>query len=72
MSFLTIGALFLAIAYAAWRNGSHFAYMMAAFIGAGNLFYMIGNGLAQEVWYVWAMTAGLLLVGYLRDPKKQK
>jgi hypothetical protein len=59
--------LFIAIAYASWQAGSHLAYMMAAFIGVGNLAYMIGNGLEKEVWYVWVLIAGLLLVGYLRE-----
>jgi hypothetical protein len=64
--------LFIAIAYASWHGNFYLAYMMAAFIGSGNLLYMIGNGLEKEVWYVWALTAGLLLVGFLREPKKQK
>ena len=67
---LFIVFLFIAIAYASWRGGSHLAYMMAWFIGAGNLAYMIGNGLEEEVWYIWALIAGLLLVGFLRDRLK--
>jgi hypothetical protein len=59
--------LFIAVAYASWRGGSRLAYMMAWFFGAGNLAYMIGNGLEKEVWYIWALIAGLLLVGRLRD-----
>jgi hypothetical protein len=39
--------LFIAVAYASWRGGSHLAYMMAWFIGASNLAYIIGNGLAK-------------------------
>jgi hypothetical protein len=69
MSFLTIGALFLAIAYAAWQNGSHLAYIMAWFVGAGALAYTVGNGL-KEAWLIWAFTAGLILVGFLRDRLK--
>jgi hypothetical protein len=67
---LFIVFLFIAIAYASWRGGSHLAYMMAWFIGAGNLAYVIGNGLEKEVWYTWALIAGLLLVGLLRDRTK--
>jgi hypothetical protein len=70
MAVFIIVLLFIAIAYASWRGGSYLAYMMAWFIGAGNLAYMIGNGIEEEVWYVWALTAGLLLVGFLRDRLK--
>jgi hypothetical protein len=59
--------LFIAIAYASWQAGSHLAYIMASFIGAGNVAYMIGNGLEKEVWYVWVFVGGLLIVGYLRE-----
>jgi hypothetical protein len=70
MSHLTIGVLFLAIAYASWHNGSHTAYIMAWFLGAGNLAYMIGNGFSEEVAYVWVLIAGLAFVGLLRDRLK--
>ena len=70
MSYLTIGVLFLAIAYASWHNGSHTAYMMVWFLGAGNLAYMIGNGFSEEVGYIWIMIAGLAFVGFLRDRLK--
>jgi nucleoside recognition membrane protein YjiH len=70
MGLLVVGVLFLAIAYASWHNSSHFAYMMAWFLGAGNLAYMIGNGVSEEVLYIWAMIAGLAIVGVLRDRLK--
>jgi hypothetical protein len=70
MGFLIIGVLFLAIACASWHNGSYFAYMMAWFLGAGNLAYMIGNGLSEEVGYIWVLIAGLAFVGFLRDRLK--
>jgi len=59
--------LFIAIAYASWRSGPHLAYIMAWFLGAGNLAYMIGNGLSADVLCIWAMIAALALVGLLRD-----
>lgn len=59
--------LFIAIAYASWRGGSHLAYIMAWFMGAGNLAYMIGNGLNEEVLYIWVLIAALAFVGVLRD-----
>jgi hypothetical protein len=62
--------LFISIALAAWRIGSIVAYMMAWFIGIGALLYTIVNGLQNEIGYVWAMTAGLFFVGFLRDRLK--
>jgi hypothetical protein len=70
MTYLAIGVLFIAIAYVSWRSGSHLAYMMVWFVGAGNLAYMIGNGLGEEVWYIWVLIAGLAFVGFLRDRLK--
>jgi len=70
MGLLTVGVLFLAIAYASWQSGSHLAYMMVWFLGAGNLAYMIGNGFSEEVGYIWVMIAGLAFVGFLRDRLK--
>jgi hypothetical protein len=72
MDIFIIVFIFIAIAYASWRKNYYLAYMMAAFIGVGNLLYMVGNGLGKEVWYIWAGVAGLLIVGYLRDPEKPK
>jgi len=68
MGFLII--LFIAIAYVSWQSGSHLAYMMVWFLAAGNLAYMVGNGLSEEVGYIWVMIAGLVFVGFLRDRLK--
>jgi len=46
MGFLII--LFIAIAYVSWQSGSHVAYMMVWFLGAGNLAYMIGNAVSAR------------------------
>jgi hypothetical protein len=67
---LFIVFLFIAIAYVSWQSGSHLACMMVWFLGAGNLAYMIGNGLSEEVWYIWVLIAGLAVVGFLRDRLK--
>ena len=69
MDILFVGVLFIAISYASWQNGSHLAYIMAWFVGAGALAYTVGNGL-KEAWLIWAFTAGLILVGLLRDRLK--
>jgi hypothetical protein len=62
--------LFLAIAWTSWRVGSMCAYISAWFIGAGSLAYTFVNGFLQDTWYMWALTAGLFLTGYLRDRVK--
>ena len=71
MGYLTIGLLFLAVAYAVWQAGPELAYIMAWFFGAGALAYTIGNGLT-EAWTMWTFTVGLILVGFLRDRLKSK
>ena len=67
---LFIVVLFIAIAYASWRSGPHLAYIMAWFFGAGNLAYMVGNGLSEEVLYIWVLIVALAFVGVLRDRLK--
>lgn len=59
--------LFVAIAATAWHVGSFVAYVMAAFIGVGELLYVMVNGFQGEAWYALAGAAGLVLVGFLRD-----
>lgn len=49
---------------------SPFLYMMAWFMGVGAAAYTIGNGL-RAAWPIWAVTAGLALVGYLQDENEK-
>jgi hypothetical protein len=68
MMILPYVAIFLLLAVLTWRGGrGEYAYFAAAFFGIGAAFYTIGNGFRDDAPYAWAVTLGLLAVGYLRD-----
>ena len=64
---LTLG-VFGFVSYVAWRTRSSFmAYVSAAVLGIGSVFYAIGNGFTGQAPYALGLAVALGVVGFLRD-----
>jgi hypothetical protein len=54
-------------AVCAWWAGASIAYLLGGLMGVGTVWYTIANGLHGDAEYVWLLTIGLMVIGYVRD-----
>jgi hypothetical protein len=59
--------LVLICAVCAWWAGASIAYLLGGLMGVGAVTYTIANGFHGDAGYVWLLTIGLLVIGYVRD-----